>query len=135
MILLVCAGCAKKQSVSDSDSYVEHFMEVTAYCDCKKCTSWERNWRLQPVFSTGSNKGKVKKIGQTASGAMARKGTIAASSKFPFGTRMYVPGYGWGTVQDRGGAIKGNRLDLFFETHKAALQWGRQQIPVRIYEN
>ncbi len=38
----------------------------------------------------------------------------------------YVPGYGWGRVEDKGGAIKGEaRLDLFFHSHEAALQWGR----------
>jgi len=133
-IVLLCAGCAGKSGVSDSARYEERVMVVTAYCDCKKCTSWKRNWRFQPVFSTGPNKGKPKQVGKTASGAMARKGTIAADSRYPFGTRMYIPGYGWGTVQDRGGAIKGDRLDLFFKSHKAAVRWGRKTLPVRIYE-
>jgi hypothetical protein len=41
-------------------------------------------------------------------------GTIAADTKYyPFGTRMYVPGWGWGMVTDRGSAIKGpDRIDL-----------------------
>lgn len=61
-------------------------------------------------------------------------GTIAADTKYyPFGTRMYVPGYGWGVVEDRGGAIKGkNRIDLYFDSHQEALQWGRQKVPVTI---
>lgn len=61
-------------------------------------------------------------------------GTIAADTTYyPFGTRMYVPGYGWGVVEDRGGAIKGpDRLDLFFESHQQALNWGRQRLQVRI---
>ncbi len=65
---------------------------------------------------------------------MSRDGTIAADTAFyPFGTRMYVPGYGWGVVEDRGSAIKGkNRLDLFFESHNRALRWGRKRVNVRI---
>lgn len=61
-------------------------------------------------------------------------GTIAADTAYyPFGTRIHVPGYGWGKVSDRGGAIKGpNRLDLFFESHRDALWWGRRNVQVRI---
>ena len=61
-------------------------------------------------------------------------GTIAADTKYyPFGTRMKVPGYGWGTVTDRGGAIKGpDRIDLFFNSHQDALEWGRRKVKVQI---
>ncbi len=61
-------------------------------------------------------------------------GTIAADTDYyPFGTRIYVPGYGWGTVEDRGGAIKGpSRIDLFFSSHGRALQWGRRKVRVTI---
>jgi len=65
---------------------------------------------------------------------LPEQGTIAADTKYyPFGTRMYVPGYGWGIVEDRGGAIKGpDRIDLFFESHEEALQWGRKKVNVLI---
>ncbi len=63
-------------------------------------------------------------------------GTIAADTRhYPFGTRMHVPGYGWGEVEDRGGAIKGpNRIDLFFGSHRKANRWGRKRVEVRIYK-
>lgn len=63
-----------------------------------------------------------------------RDGTIAADTDYyPFGTRMKVPGYGWGVVQDVGGAIKGpRRIDLYFPSHGKANQWGRQQVEVRV---
>ncbi len=63
-----------------------------------------------------------------------RDGTIAADTTYyPFGTRMFVPGYGWGMVVDRGSAIKGpDRLDLFFSSHGEALNWGRKKVEVRI---
>ncbi|MCP4292617.1 MAG: hypothetical protein GY780_12375 [bacterium] len=65
---------------------------------------------------------------------LPRDGTIAADTKYyPFGTRMYVPGYGWGVVEDRGGAIKGpDRIDLYFNSHNEALQWGRKKVKVNI---
>jgi len=67
---------------------------------------------------------------------MPRAGTIAADTEhYPFGTRMYVPGYGWGIVEDRGKAIKGaDRLDLYFKSHSKALAWGRRKAKVRIEE-
>lgn len=59
---------------------------------------------------------------------LGRHGTIAADlNYYPFGTRMRVAGYGWGTVEDCGSAIQGpDRLDLFFNRHRDALQWGRR---------
>ncbi len=65
---------------------------------------------------------------------LARDGTIAADTRhYDFGTRMHVPGWGWGRVQDRGGAIVGpNRLDLYFDDHDDALEWGRQRVEVTI---
>lgn len=109
-------------------------MEVTAYCPCGICCGWERNWRFQPVYSYGPNKGQRKIVGQTASGTQARPGTIAAdTSIYPFGTIMYVPGYGYGRVEDRGGAIRGQKLDLFYRTHQQALEWGRQHKEVKVW--
>ena len=63
-------------------------------------------------------------------------GTIAADTRYyPFGTRMYVPGYGYGVVEDRGSAIKGpRRLDVFYRDHQEALDWGRKELEVRILE-
>ena len=65
---------------------------------------------------------------------LPEKGTIAADPKhYPFGTRMYIPGYGWGVVEDKGGAIKGpDRIDLFFDSHADAIHWGRRKATVEI---
>jgi len=78
-------------------------------------------------------RGERKDVGVTSTGAAARCGTIAADpSRYPYGTIMYIEGYGRGVVEDCGGAIKGDRIDVFFETHREALQWGRRRMPVRI---
>lgn len=68
--------------------------------------------------------------------AKQRLGTIAADTNYyPFGTKMYVPGWGWGVVGDRGGAIKGpNRIDIFFSSHGETERWGRQQLSVTVGE-
>lgn len=90
-------------------------MEVTAYTSGPE--------------STGKRPGDPGH-GITASGTTAGPGTFAAPRSYAFGTKMYVPGYGWGTVQDRGGAIQGNHLDVWFETVAEARAWGRQQLDV-----
>ena len=66
--------------------------------------------------------------------AKQRLGTIAADTDYyPFGTRMYVPGWGWGVVGDRGSAIKGpQRIDIFFTSHGETEQWGRQTLNVNV---
>ena len=80
-------------------------------------------------------KGRPKKIGVTASGVKARRGTIAADLKvFPFGTRLRVPGYGVGRVEDIGGAIKGRHIDVWFPSHAEARRWGARWLKVKPVE-
>jgi len=107
-------------------------MTVTAYCPCGKCCSWHRNWYGRAVYSSGANIGKPKAVGVCADGTKARSGTIAADTRhYPFGTRLFVPGYGYGVVHDRGGDITGpNRIDIFFRYHWQARRWGRVRLNV-----
>lgn len=86
---------------------------ITAYCHCAKCCG--------------------KTDGITASGDKATEGvTIAMDKSMPFGTKIYIDGVGERIVQDRGGAIKGNRIDLYFDSHQEALNFGRQTKQVTI---
>ena len=50
--------------------------------------------------------------------------TIAADRSIPFGTWIWIDSLGWRRVDDRGGAIKGGRLDICFATRAEALEWG-----------
>ena len=89
---------------------------VTGYCPCKKCCG--------------------KTDGITASGAKATPNhTIAAPSNYAFGTKIVLDGVGTFYVEDRGGLIKGNRLDRFFNTHQEALNWGRKTCTGTVYNN
>jgi len=89
------------------------FFEVTAYCPCEKCCGEYAD-------------------GITASGHMIRIGDrfCAADSIIPFGKYLDIPGYGYVPVLDRGGAIKGRKLDVFFNTHQEALEWGRKKLEI-----
>lgn len=68
--------------------------------------------------------------GITSSGAPAKGKLIAAPKSIPFGTWIDIEGYGYAEVLDRGGAIKGRRLDVFFPTHQEALNWGVQYVEI-----
>jgi|LSQX01.1.fsa_nt_gb 3D (Asp-Asp-Asp) domain-containing protein len=134
-LLLLTNGCASHPKPPRGVSSFDRQMEVSAYDAGKKSTNWKRNWLLQPVVASGPNKGKPKKVGVTASGTKAKPGTLAADTQhYPFGTIMYIPGYGYGRVEDRGGAVKGpDKVDVFFKSRKQALKWGRQRLKVRVW--
>jgi 3D (Asp-Asp-Asp) domain-containing protein len=113
---------------------VERQLTVTGYCRCGLCCSWRRNRLGIPVVAAGPGRGRLKMIGYTASGTYARPGTIAAdTSLFPFGTVMYVPGYGYGRVEDVGEDIKGYHIDLFFRSHGEADRWGVSSLSVKVW--
>lgn len=89
-----------------SGTYLGTFW-ITAYCPCPICCG---------EYSNMDNP-------TTASGAPAVEGvTCAAPSNFEFGTELIVDGHTY-TVQDRGGAINGNHLDIYFSNHQAALNF------------
>lgn len=95
-------------------------MNVSAYCLCEKCCGiW-------------AEKGKINGVRVTASGRPAVGRICAAPPEYPFGTVFEVEGYGEYVVQDRGGAIKGNKLDLLMDSHGKAILFGRQWLKVRI---
>lgn len=78
--------------------------KITYYCSCMKCCG--------------------KTNGITASGEKVQAGvTVAAPKEFPFGTKLLINGHAY-TVQDRGGAIKNKRIDIYCETHEEAIKNG-----------
>jgi len=90
-------------------------MEATAYCSCAKCCG--------------------KSNGITATGAQASSRTIAADwNVLPPGTEVHIEGIGYRVVEDRGGGIKGNKLDVWFPSHQEAWKYGRRQVKVRVLE-
>ena len=92
---------------------MSHFTtyKVTAYCPCEKCCG--------------------KSNGLTATGTKATAGrTIAVDPKIiPLGSKVNIGGKTF-VAEDTGGAIKGRRIDMFFASHKEAVQFGVQNLPV-----
>lgn len=90
--------------------------------------------------STGKDPGDPQ-YGITYSGLKVQRdsstlSTIAADLKvFPLGTVLYIPGYGYGVVADTGSAIKGNIIDLYFDTIDDVFkEWGKKKLAVYIIE-
>ena len=82
-----------------------------------------------------------KYYGITASGTKARPGVVAVDPRvIPLGTKLYIesldgwPDYGNAVAEDTGGAIKGNRIDLFFNSRSEALRFGRRNVKVHILD-
>ncbi len=70
---------------------------------------------------------------RTSTGRKATYGIAAVDPRvIPLGTRLYIPGYGYAVAADTGGSIKGNRIDLCFNSLKEARNFGRRQIKVYI---
>jgi 3D (Asp-Asp-Asp) domain-containing protein len=133
--LLLAVGCSTLPRVGDKKEFSRRML-VTAYDAGQKSTGWKYKYGcclLPPVYAYGPHEGKRKQVGITASGVKAKKGTIAADiRRYPYGTKMYVPGYGWGEVQDIGSAIKGDHIDIFFPSKKDAVNWGRKYLDIKI---
>ncbi len=83
--------------------------------------------------STGKKPGD-RGYGITASGTVAGYGTCAADPAVPFGVRLWIEGYGEAVVLDRGGAIRGNRLDVWFEKPEDARAWGVRRVRAVVIE-
>ncbi len=117
-IVLAAAVCVPSYAADAGDGWQTVAMRVTAYCPCPKCCG---------EYSDGI----------TANGHRIRPGDtfVAADRRYSFGTEILIPGYNNSVpvkVLDRGGAIKGNRLDVFFATHEEALQWGVKYLDVEV---
>jgi len=88
-------------------------VSATGYCSCVACCG--------PGGET------------TANGTRTHWGTIAAPKGWSFGEQYTIdqlPGTTF-TVEDRGGAISGNRIDIWFSSHSEALTWGRRTVTLR----
>ncbi len=77
----------------------------------------------------------------TATGTVAHVGGIAVDPNLiPYGTRLYIISesgtwnYGYATAEDCGGGIKGNKIDLFFDTYDECIDFGVRNALVYVLE-
>lgn len=103
----------------DEPEYIGTF-RATAYCPCVKCCG---------IWSADHPDRGDDYVQRTSSGTIPTEGrTIAADwSVLPKGSEVIICGRPY-VVEDTGGAIKGNRIDIYFESHEAALEYGVQDV-------
>ena len=75
----------------------------------------------------------------TATNTKPKRGTIAADPKrIPYGTKLYIPEYGYGIVEDTGGALRKDkdniRIDVYMDTYEEAIKWGKKEMIIYIIE-
>lgn len=99
-----------------STSGKEIYVSSTAYtASCKGCSG---------VTSTGIDL-------KSSPGA---KIIAVDPSVIPMGSKVYVEGYGYAVAADKGGAIKGNRIDVFFSSKSDAYRWGAKKVKIRVLD-
>ncbi len=136
---VILAGCATPARFRPSPDQIRGpgewmVVEATGYCHCGQCCNWRHTCWGVPVIAQGPRAGQRKAVGITASGTKVRRGTVAADpAVLPFGTILWIPDYGWGRVEDTGSAVQGSRIDLYFPTHREAIEWGRRRVRVRVW--
>lgn len=106
----------------DLDKYPSHKVVATGY--------------TAGIESTGKTEADPA-YGITYSGVKVRRdlySTVAADTNiFPIGTILFIPDYGYGVVADTGSAIKGNKLDLYYDTVEDVFDhWGKKETKVYV---
>lgn len=111
--MLVKESDNKEQTLSSNIHSLGQF-RISAYCNCRICCG---KWAGGP----------------TASGTMPVAGrTIAVDPNIiPLGSKVIIDGYTY-IAEDTGSAIKGNRIDMYFDSHQEALKWGIKYIEVNL---
>ena len=114
---------------------------ATRYFDGREIRPVRRVWMTVTAYSPDERSCGIYADGITASGksVWTNGGELVAADRtwFAFGDLVSVPGYAGDRVVpvlDRGGAIKGARLDVLYPTHEVAMRWGVQRLPVTVWE-
>lgn len=103
----------EETTTETQDEFKEFKVTATAYCSCEKCCG--------------------KNDGITATGTKATEGrTIAVDPKvIPYGTEVIIDGHTY-IAEDCGGAVKGNAIDIYFDSHEEAVTFGKKTVTVKI---
>ncbi len=113
-------------TTTSSTTHFKMEVAITAYCSCEQCCGYWAETR--PLDDNGEP------IVLTASGAHAKPNhTIAVdTSIIPFGSIVIINGNEY-VAEDTGSAIVGNKIDMYFDCHEEALEWGYQEKTVEVY--
>ncbi len=112
-------------------TFVSSRGQVTRFVRALKMTATAYDATFE---STGKSPGHPQ-YGITYSGLRVKQGIVAVDPKvIPLGTWLYVEGYGEALAADKGGAIKGNRIDLYYESPKDVARYGKRTVKVYVLD-
>lgn len=127
----------KKQNaqifVEDESAIVEEPTQVfqakvTAYCSCPKCCGvWSKDHpsRQGTDYEQHTTSGTIPVAGRTVA---------VDPDIIPLGSKILIDGHEY-TAEDTGSGVKGNHIDIYFDSHEEALEWGVKTLEVQVYEN
>ncbi|WP_010293900.1 3D domain-containing protein [Clostridium senegalense] len=118
---------------------VNKIVDVGTLATVRTSRGAEENYTDMVVMeSTAYTADRGNDNGITASGTSCVRdpngySTIAVDPRvIPLGTKVYIEGYGYAIAQDTGGAIKGNIIDVYFNSYSETMNWGRRNVKVYI---
>ena len=114
--------CLKNDSSESSRGVIYQIMTVTAYTAGYESTGKTPN---NPAYGITASSHKIK-IG-------TGEHLAAAGTCIPFGTVIYIPGYGLAPILDRGDAISNNQIDVYFDGVEQARKWGKKVLYITIF--
>ena len=157
LFLFAFSVTVKSISGIDFTSFIKQFLQIEAHAAAseqvtetppplEEAFDWSKYPKTTVIAtgytagyeSTGKNESHPE-YGITYSGVKVKRdlySTVAADlSVFPIGTILFIPEYGYGVVADKGGAIKGNKVDLYYETVEDVYnKWGKKEVDVYVVE-
>jgi 3D (Asp-Asp-Asp) domain-containing protein len=125
---------------SNKDYLTSEFARLESQATAQRKQSLSARFGVRPVIMIATayepsaiSCGYWARFHRTRTGMRPRRGVVAVDPRvIPFHTKMYIEGYGYGWAEDTGSAIKGNRIDVFFNSYWNARKWGRKKVQVYI---
>lgn len=122
-----------EQVATEGDTAVQEPSEifearVTAYCSCPKCCGiWSKDYpsRQGTDYEQHTTSGTVPVAGRT----------VAVDPEvIPLGSKIILDGHEY-IAEDTGSGVKGNHIDIYFDSHEEALEWGVKTLEVQVFED
>ena len=122
-----------EQVVTEDDTTVQEPYEVfeakvTAYCSCPKCCGiWSKDHpsRQGTDYEQHTTSGTIPVAGRTVA---------VDPDIIPLGSKILIDGHEY-IAEDTGSGVKGNHIDIYFDSHEEALEWGVRTLEVQVFEN
>lgn len=129
-------GASEEQSVTESREETPE-EKILSRWRAKQAQKWATLPKGKFVVNASAYTASADECGNdkgiTASGLLVKEQqTLACPPEFPFGAKVAIEGVGVLRCEDRGGAIKGNRFDIYMETKKEAFAFGRRNLVAEV---